>query len=91
MTKGDFIKEWGADWRKLAGKPIFAALLSAIDDESPSRIIAARSDADVLHGGPVLAAEIRGHERLRAFLVSLSTEHEKHFEPDDKFAETEKI
>jgi hypothetical protein len=39
----------------------------------------------------VLAAEIRGHERLRAFLVSLSTEQEKHFEPDDKFAETEKI
>ena len=80
MTKADFIKEWGADWRKLAGKPIFAALLSAIDDESPSRIIAVRSDADVLHGGPV-----------RAFLVSLSTEQEKHFEPADKFAETEKI
>jgi len=67
MTKADFIKEWGADWRKLAGKPVFSALLSAIDDESPSRIITARSDADVLHGGPVLAAEIRGHERLRAF------------------------
>lgn len=91
MTRAEFIKEWGADYRKLAGKPIFTALLSAIDDESPSRVITARSDADVLHGGPVLAAEIRGHERLRAFLVSLANEQDKHFEPDDKFGEPEKI
>ena len=91
MSKADFIKEWGADWRKLAGKPIFSALLSAIDDESPSRLLVTRSDADVLHGGPVLAAEIRGHERLRRFLVALADEPDKHFEPDDKFGEPEKI
>jgi hypothetical protein len=91
MTKVDFIKEWGADWRKLSTKPIFAALLSVIDDESPSRALAVRSDADVLHGGPVLAAEIRGHERLRAFLISLSDENIKQFEADDKFVDSEKI
>lgn len=91
MTKTDFLKEWGGDYRKLAAKPMFASLLGCIDDEGPARQIAGRSDADVLHGGSVLAADIRGYERLRNLLVSLAAVPEKEFEPPDTFKEEEAI
>lgn len=70
---------------------MFAALLSMMDDESPARALTNRSDADVLHGGPVLAAEIRGHERLRALLATLADLREDDREIPDTFAKDEEI
>ena len=89
MSRSDFLKEWEQEWRKFSNKPMFAALLSVIDDESPARKITGRIDGEILHGGPVLAAEILGHERLRKFLVELSRVSDKSFEPEDKFKESE--
>ena len=91
MNREEFLSEWGSEWRKFAGKPMFAALLSCIDDNGPSRAMVNRSDADTLHGGSVLAAGIRGHEALRLFLTTLGTEPERAFEPQDKFNAPETI
>lgn len=91
MTKADFIKEFGQDWRKFSNKPMFAALLAVIDTESPAKKITGKSDNDRLHGAAVFINEIHGWESLRSLIAGLSDVPEKDFEPAENYKDPEKI
>ncbi len=90
MTKEDFLKESGADWRKFAGKPMFSALMMCINRCSPAKEPPA-AEGDKLHGAPVYLNQIYGWEKLVTFIESLSTEPDKSFEPQDTFKKEETI
>lgn len=85
MTKAEFLKVRGAEWRRFANKEIFSDLLSMIDDESPARKTVALAATDQLHGSPVFLGEITGHERLRSMLAGLATTPGAEQEVPDKF------
>lgn len=89
MTKPEFLKARGPEWRKFAGKEIFADLMSMIDSESPARRTVSLSPNDQLHGSPVFLGEITGHERLRAMLAGLADDPATEQEVPDKFSEPE--
>lgn len=89
MTKQEFTSEHGPDWRKFSKKPMFAALLSMIDDASPARALPSKPDNDRLHGAMVFSNEIAGWEKLRALLVNLGAETPTDTEVPDKFTESE--
>ena len=91
MTKAEFVAEHGAEWLKLSRKPMFAALLSMIDDESPARRIHTRQDNDRLHGAVVFANEIAGYERLRSLLVNLGTPEATEAEVPNTFTHPEEV
>lgn len=85
MTKVEFLKTRGAEWRRFASKEIFADLLSMIDDEGPARKAANLAATDQLHGSPVFLGEITGHERLRSMLAGLATAPDSPQDVPDKF------
>lgn len=91
MTKAQFLAEHQAEWLRFSRKPIFAALLSLIDDESPARSLHTRPDNDRLHGATVFANEIAGHERLRSLLVNLANPEPTEDEVPNTFANPEQV
>lgn len=91
MTKTQFVAEHGAEWAKFSRKPIFAALLTMLDDESPARSIHLKPEADRLHGAVVFASEIAGYERLRALLVNLANPEPSDVEVPNTFNTLEQI
>jgi len=90
MSKSEFLKEYGADWRKFAAKPMFVALMNCINTESPAKKPPV-DEGDKLHGAPVYLNQIYGWEKLVTFIESLSTEPDKSFEPQDTFKKEETI
>lgn len=91
MNKAEFIAEHGSEWTKFSKRPIFASLLSLIDDESPARNLHTRPDNDRLHGATVFANEIAGHERLRSLLVNLANPEPKEADIPTTFTDEEKV
>lgn len=89
MTRAEFISEHGKAWRAFSQKPIFDALLSMIDSESPTRALPSKLDNDRLHGAVVFMNEIAGWEKLRLLLVNLSTESAPDAEVPDTFKDPE--
>ncbi len=89
MTRAEFNSEHGKAWRAFSQKPIFEALLSMIDSESPSRTLPSKLDNDRLHGAVVFMNEIAGWEKLRLLLVNLSTAPAAETDVPDKFTDPE--
>lgn len=90
MNPETFTELHGSDWRKFAGKPMFAALLKVIDEQSPARSLP-KEPGDRLHGAAVYLNEIYGWEKLRSMLVQLADTPETQFEAPVTFAEHEKF
>ncbi len=65
--------------------------MEVFDDEGPARKLADTSDNDLLHGGPVFAARVSEHARMRRLFFELAEVPEKTFEPEDKFEKAETI
>lgn len=89
MTKTDFLKEHGAEWRKFARKPAFGALLTMIDDEGPARKLTGLTETDKLNGSPVFLNDICGWEKLRKLINGLADEPGESVEPKDKYDQPE--
>lgn len=89
MTKTDFLKEHGAEWRKFARKPAFDALLTMIDDEGPARKLTGLTETDKLNGSPVFLNDICGWEKLRKLLNGLAAETDATPEAEDKYEKPE--
>lgn len=64
----EFRKEYGKEWDKFTAKPIFTALMSVLEEESPTSKAADRLDGDVVVAGSHLYAQIKGWEALKKLL-----------------------
>jgi len=91
MKKSAFLQEYGPEWKKFARKPMFAALLSMLDDESPSREITTKGENDRLHGGAVFTNEIFGWEKMRKLIAELADSPMETKEIPDTYEHAETI
>ena len=90
MTREEFDKDFGPEWRKFSGKPIFAALLSLLETEHPIKTIPS-SDGDRLHGASVYLNEAYGYGKCLVKLTKLSEVPPVEFDPPTTFKEPEKF
>jgi len=91
MTRTQFQTEHGTEYRKLMETPMFSALLSVMDSESPAKTLHSKQENDKLHGAVVFLNEIGGWEKAHRLLRELGDEATTEYEPPTTFRHEEEI
>jgi len=89
MTKSEFKTQHGTEWAKFSSRPIYRALLEMASKEGPVGKPGAITPGDIVVGGHVLYAEIRGFEKFRDLLNSLSDPEPTELPPPDYRGDSE--
>lgn len=68
-----FQDDYAKEWAKLTSKPVFAAFLDMLRENSPIEQAAFRVPGDIVVGGHVLFAEIQGFQRCFNLIRTIPT------------------
>ncbi len=90
MTKTEFKTQHGTEWAKFSSRPIYRALMELAHEDGPAMKPGAITPGDIVVGGHVLYAEIRGYEKFRELLNSLSQPEQPELPEPDYKGEPEK-
>lgn len=83
MTKTEFNAQFGTEWAKFSSRPIFKALMELLNDQGPIGKVDDMTPGDIVVGGHVLYAEVRGFLKARKLMLSISDPEPSELPPAD--------